>query len=196
MSNRVQIDQQGWQDVEKQLRDYVRGRVSPAGVDDIVGNILLRLIQNRDALQTADNREAYVQRVATNAVTDHYRRRAAEARALDGVKAEADTAYATDDDKADRTDEATTAITRCMHPFIKNLPEAYRDALTLTEVEHLSQKQAAERLGLSVSGLKSRVQRGRVLLKKAVTTCCSIEMDRRGQIIDYERRTNSSGKSC
>ena len=187
------INDEIWRDFDRQLRTYVRGRVDPQWVDDVVGNILIRLVKNRDALETADNPAAYVQRVSANMVTDHYRRRAAERRALAQIEADAET-LAADAPPAD--DDAHRAISACMHPFIQNLPAPYRDALTLTEIEQLTQKQAARRLNLSLSGLKSRVQRGRSLLKRDLTRCCQIEIDRRGQVIDFEPNPDRSGTAC
>src|SRR5690606_23324295 len=49
-------------------------------------------------------------------------------------------------------------------PMIAELPEGYAEAVRLADVEGLTQQELAERLGLSLSGAKSRVQRGRVLL--------------------------------
>ena len=48
-----------------------------------------------------------------------------------------------------------------------------------------SQREMAEELGLSYSGAKSRVQRGRVMLKQQLVDCCHFEFDQRGTIIDY-----------
>ncbi len=187
------ISQASWQDFEKQLRTYVRGRVDPVWVDDIVSNILLRLVKNSDALQAADSPAAYVQRVSSNAVTDYYRRKAAEYRAFAEFKAAAKIDAQRD---VAAGDAALSELSRCLFPFIEDLPKKYCDALTLTEIEQLSQKQAAERLGLSLSGLKSRVQRGRALLKRAVTHCCLVEIDRRGGVVDYTPRQGDCGKDC
>ena len=48
------------------------------------------------------------------------------------------------------------------------------------ELEGLTQQTAAKRMGLSLSGMKSRVQRGRARLKQMLDDCCLIELDRRG----------------
>ena len=66
----------------------------------------------------------------------------------------------------------------------------YGEALVLTEFKGLTQKQLAERLGISLSGAKSRVQRGRDKLKEALLDCCQLEFDRRGQIIDCTPKDN------
>ncbi len=171
----------------------MRSRVEPAWVDDVIGNVIVRLVQNSQKLADAANAEAYVQRVSRNAVVDHYRRRKVELKALSQVKADTeigDTFYSSDDNSAE------IAISRCMFPFIAKLPPRYRDALTLTEIDQLTQKEAAERLGLSLSGLKSRVQRGRVLLKRAVDQCCLVEVDSRGRVMEFERRSDNTGNGC
>jgi RNA polymerase sigma-70 factor (ECF subfamily) len=60
--------------------------------------------------------------------------------------------------------------------------------LELTDVQGLTQKELAERLNLSLSGAKSRVQRAREKLKGVLTECCHIEVDRRGRVVDWESR--------
>jgi len=187
------ISEASWLGFEKQLRTYVRSRVDPQWVDDVVGNILLRLVQNKDTLKAAKNPAAFVQRVTINAVTDHYRRRATERRALAEVEAAAnDTA----ESEVFGEDDAASALARCLVPFINGLPKRYKEALTLTELKQMSQRQAAEQLGLSTSGLKSRIHRGREMLKHALTQCCTLEVDRRGGVMSFERRSTGSGKSC
>ena len=181
-----------WASFEARLRTFVRRRVDPVWVDDVVGSILLRLVQNSDALQTARNPLAYVLRVASNAVTDHYRRAAVEKKTL----AEFKNSDGLEGDAEAESGDATAELARCVLPFIHSLPESYREALVLTEIEGVTQAEAARRLGLSVSGMKSRVQRGRERLKRALLDCCAMEFDRRGGLVDYTRKSAGCGKSC
>jgi RNA polymerase sigma-70 factor (ECF subfamily) len=64
----------------------------------------------------------------------------------------------------------------------------YRQAVQLSEIEGLPQQEVADRLGLSLSGAKSRIQRGRLMLKDELERCCRFEFDRRGNVMDYEPR--------
>ncbi len=73
-------------------------------------------------------------------------------------------------------------------PFIAMLPTPYREALTLTELEGITQKEAAEMMGVSFSGMKSRVQRGREKLRALLENCCEIALDARGRLIACEPR--------
>jgi len=78
-------------------------------------------------------------------------------------------------------------------PFALNrqeLPALYREALLTVDIKGTSQVQAAKIFGLSLSGMKSRVQRGRFKLKQLLLECCAIEIARRGGIVDYSRKSN------
>lgn len=83
-------------------------------------------------------------------------------------------------------------LASCLQPMIAGLPDIYRTALTLSEIEGITQREVADRLGISVSGAKSRVQRGREKLRERLLQCCEIETGRNG-IIGYEVRDNSCG---
>ena len=182
-----------WASFETRLRAYVGSRVDARWVDDVVGDILLKLVRHRDGIEAAGNPLAYVLRVASNAIADYYRRKSVERRALADFEQEAAISEATNQPPAG---EAMADMARCVAPFIDNLPGKYRDALLLTEIEGLSQAEAARRLGLSVSGMKSRVQRGRVQMKAALLQCCAVELDRRGGIADYAPRAGGCGEDC
>ena len=184
-----QID--NWQDFQTSLRAYVGRRVEAGAVDDVVGDILLLLVRHRDRLAVADEPAAWVFRVAANAITDHHRRRAAEARALTQYAAEIEQNGGESDD----ANNAAAEIAECLVPVICNLPQPYAEALRLTDIAGLNQTEAATRLGLSTSGMKSRVQRGRSKLKQAILRCCAVALDCRGGVIDCESRSSTKLQS-
>lgn len=68
----------------------------------------------------------------------------------------------------------------------------YRDAIMLAELEGLTHQEAANRLGISVPGMKSRVQRGRQQLRKLLNECCLIELDKRRGVAHFEARRPAS----
>ena len=177
-----------WQAVAASLHRYLHNRVDPGFVDDLLGDILLRLVEHQDRLKAAANPSAWVYRVAANAVTDHYRRRSSESRVLTPSSAN----QAADIPAPSLTDSSAEAeLSHCLAPLIRTLPESYAQALHLTDIEGLTQVEAARQLGLSTSGMKSRVQRGRARLKKTLLRCCQIHLDRNGGILDYEPRSRT-----
>lgn len=179
----MSLGRDDWRDFQTSLRAYVGRRVAADAVEDVVGDILLLLARHRERLAVADDPAAWVFRVAANAIADHHRRRAAETRALARYAAEVEPPG----------DEGNAAeIAACLTPVIRNLPEPYAEALLLTDIAGLKQTEAAARLGLSTSGMKSRVQRGRSKLKQAILRCCAVALDGRGGVIGCERRGSKS----
>ena len=70
--------------------------------------------------------------------------------------------------------------------MIQRLPDGYRRAIELVELRGVTQRAAAESEGLSVSGMKTRVQRARRLLKASLLQCCQIALDARGAMLSCE----------
>ena len=72
--------------------------------------------------------------------------------------------------------------------MIEQLPDKYREAIKLSEIEKKTQKEVAELEKISLSGAKSRVQRGRALLKAMLHDCCQIEINKNNQLVSYEKK--------
>jgi RNA polymerase sigma-70 factor (ECF subfamily) len=79
---------------------------------------------------------------------------------------------------------------------LQRLAAPYREAITLIELEGMTQASAAAHVGLSPSGMKSRVQRARAQLRELLVGCCEIELDRRGAIAGYQPRTPCDCRSA
>lgn len=172
-----------WRDLEAKLRPFVARRVrSGADVDDVVQDIFLRMQRGLAGLRDDERFGPWVYRVARSAIVDHQRVAAKHRMVEDGCR-EAQSMVADEDDRTVE-DELAGYIA----PFVARLPSPYREALTVTELEGLTQKQAAGMLGISLSGMKSRVQRGRVLLRQALEDCCRIALDTRGRVVSCEPR--------
>lgn len=92
----------------------------------------------------------------------------------------------------DLGDKTRRELASCLLPMIESLPDRYRDVVMLSEIEGLSHKEIAAKKGLSLPGVKSRVRRGRAMIKKLLMDCCRFEFDHRGNVTDYE----SKGEAC
>ena len=79
-------------------------------------------------------------------------------------------------------------LSLCLEPMINTLPHKYRHALQMSEMENKTQKEVSEKEGISLSGAKSRVQRGRGLLKSMLFDCCQFEMNNKNQVVSYEKK--------
>lgn len=178
-----EFDYDSWSSFESKLKSYIGKRVSKEDVDDVLSEVLLRLVKNQDTYSATNNPLAWLYKVAANVIADHHRRRATEVRVIKHIAVEQDIEAV----GANETEEtASQELAGCVVPFIDNLPAPYNEALMMTDIGGMSQTKAAEKLGLSKSGMKSRVQRGRNKLKQALLNCCEIQVTRTGSISDYE----------
>jgi RNA polymerase sigma-70 factor (ECF subfamily) len=158
------------------LRRFVRARVGdPDAAQDILQEAYLRIHAKIDTLRDEDKIGAWVYRISRNAVNDHYRSKRPS-------KKLGEVPYAPRD-FADR--ELDERLSEAVKDMLEGLPAEHREALYLTEYEGLTQKELAERLGLSASGAKSRVQRARARLKALVLDCCHFELDALGRVMNY-----------
>lgn len=168
-----------WQLYEERLRRYLLRKVDAEYVPDLMQVIAEKAIQNLDMLQQAEHASAWLYRVAHNVVVDHYRKqRHRTAELSDEIVSD----NAHDDSERQR-------LIDCVLPFIHELPSPYREALEAVEMRSVSQKELASELGLSYSALKSRVQRGRVMLAELFDKCCTFERDHRGVVVGYTKNT-------
>lgn len=183
-----------WAAPDAPLRRFVLRRVQPAAdAEDVLQEIYLR-IQRSLALGAEPARFGpWVYRIAKNAIADHGRQRARRSRAVAPPEEPA-----ADSPDAEVVGAAAAELASYLPPFIHALPSPYREALILTELDGLTQRQAADALGVSWSGMKSRVQRGRAMLRASLLACCTVALDARGAITDFEPRPDGRlpGSCC
>ena len=169
-----------WADVSTELRAFIRSRVEDdAAADDLLQEVFIRIHQNMVRLRESERIHSWVYQIARNAIIDHYRSRRNLTILPEVLPDPTDLFQAPD---------AAQELTGSIRQMVEALPEPYRQALLLTEFEGLSQQELADRLGISLSGAKSRVQRARQRIKDELLTCCHFEFDRYGRVIDYWQR--------
>ena len=172
-----------WQDIEQRLRPYVTRRVaSPADVDDVLQEIFVRIHRGLSSLRDGESFGGWVYRVAQNAIADAARARARGAFLL--VEETPDVAVP----ESDGSDDLESELGACVALFVARLPAPYREAVTLTELRGLTQKEAAEMLGVTLAAMKSRTLRGRAKIREMFEECCRISVDCRGRVVGCEPR--------
>lgn len=160
----------------------------PADVEDVVQEVLLRVWRRGDDLRDGERFGAWLSRIAHTAAADHLRARQRHPVSRHPPSPDSETDPETDLGDALNGREARDTIASVLRPFVESLPDPYREAVALSELEGFTQAAVAERLGLSLSGVKSRVQRGREQLRLMLERCCLIELDARGAPVSCEAR--------
>ena len=203
----ARISEQLWHDVHDRLTAFVAKRVdNPADAADLVQTVFLRAHQHVASIADEQRLLPWLFQVTRNAIADYYRS-PARRREIGGVAPDG----TLDLPEGDRTaalqppgesgasqpsnpsaapDEASALreLAGCVRPLVQQLPPTYRDALTLVEFDGVPQVEVASRLGISVSGMKSRVQRGRSMLRDGLLACCEVSRSATGGVLDFAPR--------
>jgi RNA polymerase sigma-70 factor, ECF subfamily len=183
-----------WSELHERLHAFVARRVPDRViVDDLAQDILLRLYTHMGRLREQERLDAWAYQVARNVIADYWRDRAARRELPLDQGLDEQLASLPELDSDETAAQLRSEIATCLAPMVERLPEPYRDAIRLTDLGDRTQAQAAATLGLSVPGMKARVQRGRAQLHELLRACCQIELDRRRQISEVEPH---GGRSC
>lgn len=171
----IQI-QEIWTDLHQELKKFIFSKVQDRdSSEDILQDVFLKIQGNIHTLTDCAKLTSWVYQITRNAVADHYRKKILNV-PIDGI------------DLAEQENEEPlyTALSNCINQKINKLPEKYKQAIVLTYVDDTSQITLAEKLNLSYSGAKTRVQRGREKLKDLLLDCEHIETDDTGNLTAYE----------
>jgi RNA polymerase sigma-70 factor (ECF subfamily) len=188
-----------WEELHGNLRAFISRRVrNQADVDDLVQRVLLQIVKGLASLRDAERLHAWVYRTARNVIVDYYRSPTARREVASGGVEDLASAHGSDSQIPAENDEraALQELAACLTPMMRQLPSAYREAITLADLEGVNQADAAERAGVSISGMKSRIQRGRKQLKAVLEECCRVHLDRRGTIIGFNPRKKDPSGPC
>jgi RNA polymerase sigma-70 factor, ECF subfamily len=179
---RVTCQPAPWRNVEARLRPFVARRVPEADVEDVMQDVFVRMQRGLAGLRDDERLGAWLFQVARSAIAEHGRARARHPIAGQVDLPEPDAPPEEDDREAARN------LAACVAMFVAQLPSPYREAVTLVELEGLTAREAAELAGISVSGMKSRVQRGRAQLRALFEECCAIALDARNKVVAFAPR--------
>ena len=175
-----------WLEYGDRLGQFLRSRVNNReDADDLLQEILLKTYQHLNTVQKPEKLLSWLFQIARNTLIDYYRKSGVETSRQDIVKGAMLT-----DETPEQYEQVRRELTNCIRPFLNQLPDKYREAIEMVDLQGISQKELAKKLGLSHSAVKSRVQRGRSMLKAKFEECCRCELDIRGNVVDYEVKPN------
>jgi RNA polymerase sigma-70 factor (ECF subfamily) len=126
--------------------------VDESAVDDVTQDTLVSMAVSIRSFTGEAGFVTWLFTIAGRRAVDHLRRRRA-------------TEPLADDDVGEATRISSLISTReTVRQLVRRLPDRYRRAVELRDIERLSYAEAAEHLGLNVNTVKSHVARGRALL--------------------------------
>ena len=174
-----------WQEYSTSLRGFLYSRVSnDADVEDLLQEVLIKTHQNLDTVKSSEKIKPWLFQLANNTIIDFYRK-----------KGRARDVSASDLWYAENHVVVEQELAQCVEPFIRALPKKSADLLLAIDIEGQSQKDYAEKAGISYSTLKSQVQRGRAKLRTLIDDCCSLTLDRHGNVVEFQAKSGGC-ESC
>ena len=166
-----------WDEFSVPLKNFIKKRLpQEQDAEDVLQEVFIKIYSNIDKLTDNKKIHSWIYTITRNTIIDYYRKN----------NNSRTTELFEDIEKEDFT--ITNEIVFCLKDMIDRLPEKYKQAILLTEFQNITQKELATKISISLSCAKSRVQRGRKMLKEMLLSCCNFEFDRLGNIIDYTHK--------
>ena len=167
-----------WKDFSTGLKSFIYSRVkNDQDADDILQEVFIKIHENIHTLKDNARIKPWLYQVTRNQIIDHFRNEKQNQLLTGKLSSQINTVA---------FDTLMDTALLDMVKMMDNLPSEYCEALCLTEIEGMSQKDYAVIKELSYSGAKSRVQRARTILKDMMLRCCHYQFDRYGTVIGIE----------
>lgn len=139
--------------------------------EDIVQEVMMKLVCAHNRSLKINNIKAWLFEVTRHSAADYYRNLSKKKTVI------IDSQF----------NQMLTAIEKSeflpseyVVPMIKLLPSKYSEPLYLSDIQNLPQIIVAEKMGLSLSATKMRIQRARKMLYELFIKCCNIKYSKDG----------------
>jgi RNA polymerase sigma-70 factor (ECF subfamily) len=176
----AEIVSQIWEESRSRLKGFIDKRINnESDAEDVLQNVFSKIYQNIDAVKHSDKLYPWIFQLTRNTIIDFYRKRKIGFASLEELPVKI--AYESSENWAEKD------VLGCLTPPVNELSAKYREAILLTHIKGLTQKELSEKLDISVSGAKSSVQCGRDKLKETLLNCCHLEFNRAGKIVEYRQ---------
>ncbi|MFN6961215.1 MAG: RNA polymerase sigma factor SigZ [Rhodocyclaceae bacterium] len=172
---------EAWQKHETELRRFLRHRSGDdASAEDLLQEVFLRALRQKNGLCGIDKPRAWLFQTARNLLIDRLRLAKEQVELPDDLAEE-----------AEEDAPVVDSLTQCLPRVLSELSTQDREAIELCDLEGMSQREYARRLGLSLPAAKSRVQRARARLKARMSEACQVSFDAAGKVEGFVPRPPS-----
>ena len=163
-----------YQQFREPLKAFISKRIhNEALAEDMVHDVFVKIHSRIESLKEPDKLPAWIYQIARNSIIDSYR------------KGELISSSDLSEVEQNEVVQPPQDLNRVVRSMIEKLPAQDKEILLLSDFDGFKQADIAKRLGISLSGAKSRVQRARKKLKELLLECCHFEFDRYGTVFDY-----------
>ena len=173
-----------WNEFSNSLKRFINSRVKNyETTQDLLQEVFIKIHLNTHKIKKQESLKSWIFTITNNVINDSYKKNLnKQPLMIDTLKSEDSKTYHHDAED-------------CILPLIQNLPTTYKEAMLLSEIKGLKQAKVAEILQISLSGAKSRIQRGRNLLKQGFMDCCDYKLNEIGYLVG-EHKDKEDCKIC
>ena len=172
-----------WRAHKNELRSFLAQRCASSGeADDLLQEVFLRAVAQGRDFCGIENPRAWLFHVARNLLIDRLRLTREQVALPDELCAEPAGETATVD-----------ALSQCLPRVLAELAPQDREAITLCDLQGMTQQDYARRLGLGLPAAKSRVQRARQRLQARLVDACQVKFDDQGKVCCFKPRPPLDG---
>lgn len=139
---------------------------SRAEAEELLQAAYVKGLKASGSVKDQEKVTAWFYRLLRNAITDHWRKRAAEGRAIDAYGAESARQAKMAETKLNRQ------VCQCVKGLVETIKPEYADAIRKVDLEDASVKEFAARSGVSQNSAAVRLHRARQTLKKSLIETC------------------------
>ncbi|MEX1192166.1 MAG: sigma factor [Brumimicrobium sp.] len=164
-----------WNEYSSHLLNFIKGKMeSIDDAEDILQEVAIKF-QQALRFQEIDKPKPWLFQVARNTIADFYRSQPKKSSIANTEACEVM--------NHEMSDPCVCELT----PFVieNYLPEKYGLLLRMSDIENIPQKEIAQKMNLSLTATKTRIQRARKLLKEQVEDCVQIRYKTNGSIGDF-----------
>ena len=167
-----------WSACEAELLGYLRHRVGhPEDAEEVLQEVFIKAMGQGGAFCGIEQPRAWLFQVARNALADRLRQTRQFVALPEDLAAPQEEAQ----DPVDK-------LSQCLPRVLAELSEEDRLAIVFCDVEGHAQQELADRLGLTLAGAKSRLQRARRRLKQRLESGCQVHFDENGAVCCFTPR--------
>ena len=182
----MKVTENIWHEYHVRLAAFIGSKVAEDAVDDLLQEVFIKIHTRLGSLKEGAKLESWLYQITRNTIIDYYR----------STRITEPLPEWLEQPQPDEEENIRKELSSCLEPMVNELPEKYRTAVQLSEIQNRPQKEVAEQEGISLSGAKSRVQRGRRILKEMLHDCCEIEINKDHQVVAYDQKGKKECKYC
>ncbi len=188
-----------YQQYRPKILAYLTRLAGPDAAEELCQDAFLKVEQGLGSFRGESQLSTWIYRIATNCFRDQLRCAKEKQRQRESVPLADQSPQLVEQnvwtrEPAPKIDQQVirAEMNDCIRGYIDRLPEDYRAALLLSDVEGFKNREIAEILQISLENVKIRLHRARRMLKESLQSHCSFYLDERSELACDRKQADSA----